>query len=59
MIMARYWYDGQYANNAREDAAEKALQQFGVLPSPQGPQPTHYLQQQRSLYGTGAGAIGS
>ncbi|OJJ46387.1 hypothetical protein ASPZODRAFT_16155 [Penicilliopsis zonata CBS 506.65] len=25
-IAARYWYDGQYINNAREDAAEVALQ---------------------------------
>ncbi|MCJ1453050.1 hypothetical protein MMC28_003395 [Mycoblastus sanguinarius] len=25
-IMARYWYDGQYVNQAKEDAAEKALQ---------------------------------
>ncbi|EME79008.1 uncharacterized protein MYCFIDRAFT_123698, partial [Pseudocercospora fijiensis CIRAD86] len=23
---ARFWYDGTYINNAREDAAEKALQ---------------------------------
>lgn len=25
-ISARYWYDGQYVNNAKEDAAEVALQ---------------------------------
>ncbi|MCJ1227602.1 hypothetical protein MMC12_004258 [Toensbergia leucococca] len=25
-IAARYWYDGQYVNNAKEDAAEVALQ---------------------------------
>ncbi|RQM07718.1 hypothetical protein DH86_00001748, partial [Scytalidium sp. 3C] len=24
-ISARYWYDGQYVNNAKEDAAELAL----------------------------------
>ncbi|RFU31645.1 hypothetical protein B7463_g4669, partial [Scytalidium lignicola] len=24
-IAARYWYDGQYVNNAKEDAAEVAL----------------------------------
>lgn len=24
-IAARYWYDGQYINNAKEDAAEVAL----------------------------------
>jgi hypothetical protein len=24
-VQARFWYDGQYVNNAREDAAEVAL----------------------------------
>lgn len=56
-IPARYWYDGQYVDNAREDAAERALQMLGQIPQPSGPQPTHYQQQQRSMYGTGA--IGS
>ncbi|KAI4174241.1 MAG: hypothetical protein LQ343_002379 [Gyalolechia ehrenbergii] len=28
VIQARYWYDGQYVNNAKEDAAEVALQQL-------------------------------
>ncbi|KAH8690894.1 hypothetical protein BGW36DRAFT_306805 [Talaromyces proteolyticus] len=27
-IAARYWYDGQYINNAKEDAAEVALMQL-------------------------------
>ncbi|KAI4211794.1 MAG: hypothetical protein LQ351_005435 [Letrouitia transgressa] len=27
-IQARFWYDGQYVNNAKEDAAEVALQQL-------------------------------
>lgn len=27
-IAARYWYDGQFINNAKEDAAEVALMQF-------------------------------
>lgn len=27
-IEARYWYDGQYLNNAKEDAAEVALQKI-------------------------------
>lgn len=27
-IPARYWYDGQFINNAKEDAAEMALMQF-------------------------------
>ncbi|KAL8807843.1 MAG: hypothetical protein Q9182_000492 [Xanthomendoza sp. 2 TL-2023] len=26
VIQARFWYDGQYVNNAKEDAAEVALQ---------------------------------
>ncbi|EGP82160.1 uncharacterized protein MYCGRDRAFT_19550, partial [Zymoseptoria tritici IPO323] len=29
---ARLWYDGRYLENAREDAAEKALQTLGVVP---------------------------
>jgi hypothetical protein len=33
-IAARYWYDGQYLNNAREDAAEVALQQLNAQPPP-------------------------
>ena len=59
VIQARYWYDGQYVNNAKEDAAETALQMLGQLPQPNGPQPTHYQQQQRAVYGVGAGAIRS
>lgn len=27
-IAARYWYDGQYVNNAREDAAEVMISQI-------------------------------
>ncbi|KAI9748524.1 MAG: hypothetical protein M1815_003193 [Lichina confinis] len=27
-VSARYWYDGGYINNAKEDAAEVALQQL-------------------------------
>ncbi|CAD0094801.1 unnamed protein product [Aureobasidium vineae] len=34
---ARYWYDGDWVNNAREDAAEVALQRMGVVPIPRGP----------------------
>lgn len=29
---ARFWYDGDWVNNAREDAAEVALQNLGVVP---------------------------
>ncbi|GAB7348258.1 hypothetical protein MBLNU459_g6248t1 [Dothideomycetes sp. NU459] len=31
---ARYWYDGSWINNAREDAAEVALQRMGVVSTP-------------------------
>ncbi|KAJ5389428.1 uncharacterized protein N7496_000496 [Penicillium cataractarum] len=27
-MSARYWYDGQYINNAKEDAAEVAYKSF-------------------------------
>ncbi|GLI73052.1 hypothetical protein PoHVEF18_001260 [Penicillium ochrochloron] len=30
MISARYWYDGQYINNAKEDAAEVAVKKLNV-----------------------------
>lgn len=33
-IAARYWYDGQYLNNAKEDAAEVALQKLRVVRAP-------------------------
>lgn len=50
-VHARFWYDGQYVNNAREDAAERALQCFGQLPTPAGPQPAHLQQLQQRHYG--------
>ncbi|OCL09261.1 hypothetical protein AOQ84DRAFT_375957 [Glonium stellatum] len=31
-IAARYWYDGRYVEQAREDAAEVALQMLGAAP---------------------------
>ncbi|PNS14638.1 hypothetical protein CAC42_1660 [Sphaceloma murrayae] len=34
---ARFWYDGSYANNAKEDAAEVALQRLGIVPTPRSP----------------------
>lgn len=37
MHKARYWYDGSYVNNAREDAAEVALQRMGAIPTPRSP----------------------
>jgi hypothetical protein len=44
-IAARFWYDGQYVNNAREDAAEKALQLLGALPAPPPQQPAQQVRQ--------------
>lgn len=54
---ARFWYDGQYVNNAREDAAQVALQKLGVLPAPPMPQaqprqqPSPHQQQGQHFYG--------
>ncbi|RJE27376.1 hypothetical protein PHISCL_00252 [Aspergillus sclerotialis] len=31
-VAARYWYDGQYINNAKEDAAEVALMRLNQQP---------------------------
>nr|POE87982.1 hypothetical protein CFP56_11211 [Quercus suber] len=58
-IPARYWYDGQYINNAKEDAAERALQVLGQLRAPPGPQPSHYQDQQRAVQDPGTGPVGS
>lgn len=33
-VAAKYWYDGQYVNNAKEDAAEMALLMLGGSPAP-------------------------
>lgn len=30
-VLARYWYDGNHANNAKEDAAEVALIQLSAI----------------------------
>lgn len=57
-VSARYWYDGQYVNNAREDAAERALQVLGQLPAPPGPQATFRLTQHHAMFDGGAGAVG-
>ncbi|GAB7339830.1 hypothetical protein MBLNU457_6370t2 [Dothideomycetes sp. NU457] len=38
---ARYWYAGDHANNAREDAAEVALQRMGIIPTPRSPYAQH------------------
>ncbi|CAK1363806.1 hypothetical protein CB0940_04192 [Cercospora beticola] len=50
-ISARFWYDGQYVNNAREDAAERALQMLGVLPAPPSQPPIHLRQGSQQYYG--------
>ena len=34
---ARYSFDGSWANNAKEDAAEVALQRLGIYPTPRSP----------------------
>ncbi|KAI9850171.1 MAG: hypothetical protein M1838_006016 [Thelocarpon superellum] len=36
-VSARYWYDGQYVDNAKEDAAEVALQQLQGVSQPTSP----------------------
>lgn len=47
-IHARFWYDGQYVNNAKEDAAEVALQTLLSAPnSPQGQQQQPQQQQRQ------------
>lgn len=55
-IPARFWYDGQYVNQAKEDAAEVAMERLGQVPSPPTPRPQH--QQQVQQY-HGAGGISS
>lgn len=37
---ARYWYDGQYVNTAKEDAAEAALQKLQGKSGGGGPSPS-------------------
>ncbi|KAJ5778306.1 hypothetical protein N7520_001552 [Penicillium odoratum] len=52
-VAARYWYDGQYINNAKEDAAEVALKQ--LLNQPRAPAATVYPGQ---VYPQGYGGNG-
>ncbi|KAJ5201699.1 uncharacterized protein N7498_006362 [Penicillium cinerascens] len=57
-IAARYWYDGQYINNAKEDAAEVALKMLNQQPRPstvyQGTIPS---QPSQTGYGRGTGGV--
>ena len=47
MVNARFWYDGQYVNNAKEDAAEVALQQ--LMGDPASPQQQVWPQGRQGL----------
>ncbi|KAJ5045615.1 hypothetical protein EN45_030330 [Penicillium chrysogenum] len=55
-IAARYWYDGQFINNAREDAAEVALKTLNQQPRAATVyQGQLFPQATSSGYGRGAG----
>ncbi|KAF3386490.1 hypothetical protein F1880_000085 [Penicillium rolfsii] len=54
-ISARYWYDGQYINNAKEDAAEVALKKLNEQPRSSTVYPGQLFPQQTTGYGRGAG----
>ncbi|KAJ5175380.1 uncharacterized protein N7482_001257 [Penicillium canariense] len=57
-IAARYWYDGQYINNAKEDAAEVALKSLNQQPRSSTVYPGQLFPQQQSAgYGRGAGGF--
>lgn len=55
MISARYWYDGQYIHNAKEDAAEVALKKLNEQPRSSTVYPGQLYSQQATGYGRGAG----
>ncbi|KAJ5090515.1 hypothetical protein N7532_009199 [Penicillium argentinense] len=56
-IAARYWYDGQYINNAKEDAAEVALKLFNQQPRASTVYPGQLFPQQATGYGRGASGL--
>ncbi|CAI7637135.1 unnamed protein product [Penicillium bialowiezense] len=58
-IAARYWYDGQYINNAKEDAAEMALKTLNQQPRSSTVYPGQLFPQgtQTAGYGRGAGGF--
>lgn len=51
-IPARYWYDGQYVHNAKEDAAQVALERLnaGYVPGAQQQIPQQQNGQQQQQY---------
>ncbi|CAG8041457.1 unnamed protein product [Penicillium olsonii] len=57
-IAARYWYDGQYINNAKEDAAEVALKTLNQQPRSSTVFPGQLYTQQPATAGYGRGAGG-
>ncbi|KAJ5108858.1 hypothetical protein N7456_005533 [Penicillium angulare] len=54
-VAARYWYDGQYINNAREDAAEVALKVLSQQPRASTVFQGQLFPQASPGYGRGAG----
>ncbi|CAL5869428.1 uncharacterized protein PFLUO_LOCUS3657 [Penicillium psychrofluorescens] len=60
-IAARYWYDGQYINNAKEDAAEVALKVLNEQPGSSTHYPGQLFPQQSQSttpgYGRGTGGF--
>ncbi|KAJ5309096.1 hypothetical protein PENANT_c020G06112 [Penicillium antarcticum] len=56
-VAARYWYDGQYVNNAKEDAAEVALKQLSSQPRASTVYPGQLYTQQSTGFGRGAGGF--
>lgn len=57
-IAARYWYDGDNINNAKEDAAEVALKLLNEQPRSQTVYPGQLFPQQQSTgFGRGPGGF--
>ncbi|KAJ5996496.1 hypothetical protein N7522_008156 [Penicillium canescens] len=56
-IAARYWYDGQFVNNAKEDAAEVALKLLNQQPRASTVYQGQLFPQQSTSLGRGAGGF--
>ncbi|KAJ6079966.1 hypothetical protein N7467_009719 [Penicillium canescens] len=56
-IAARYWYDGQFVNNAKEDAAEVALKLLSQQPRASTVYQGQLFPQQSTSLGRGAGGF--